>query len=557
MLFLKTPSRRTVSMQLHKFLQSGKKQLNMSLFSFSSLSQRIFRISAGLGLALSGFTATADIAVWEFNDSANRGLTLISNSVSEVAFDTGASGVRTNGKGVLEIRRALGTSVISNAQLEPIRSGKVWMQLDIAGWDLYGEPTEELSFGFSEESDLNEAVAVLEWKRLNPSNVWFFGRAEGIGSTDAAIDEFLPRRHPEALSYVLECDLDRYTYEIYKKEGSGRWLSVGRGAIAEGAEINYFGIRINNRFQEIDDEYFHIDRLALTREDPIDRENWEPIAEHPFITAWSWAVADAETGEIIAGEELDTPRKSASVTKAMTTHVVCELAKEDPSILDEMVQFSALALQAVGSTANIEEGESLPLREALFAFMLPSGNAVGNAIAEHFHGRLPVPEGTKPGEKIHPRASFIAKMNEEAARLGMTDTIYRSAFGDGGSSDERTTTVRDLIKFAQAAMENELFREVVGTKEYSTEVTKADGSIRIASWTNTNQLLGTEGYNGIKTGTTRTARACLLSSAELNNRPLFAVVLGSVHSSRRYVDTRNIMNWVAESESDDLALREF
>src|SRR5690625_6081871 len=103
--------------------------------------------------------------------------------------------------------------------------------------DLYGEPTEELSFGFSEESNLNEAVAVLEWKRLNPSNVWFFGRAEGTGSTDAAIEEFLPRNHPESLTYVLECDLDLYTYEIYKKEESGPWLSVGRGAIAEGAEI--------------------------------------------------------------------------------------------------------------------------------------------------------------------------------------------------------------------------------------------------------------------------------------------------------------------------------
>ncbi|HLS29087.1 MAG TPA: hypothetical protein VK041_10580, partial [Opitutales bacterium] len=213
----------------------------MSLFSFSFY-QRVFRVCAGLSFALIAFTANADIAVWEFNDSANRGLTRISNSVSDVSFDTGASGVRTNGEGVLEIRRPLGTSVTSNAELEPIRSGKVWMQLDIAGWDLYGEPTEELSFGFSEESNLNEAVAVLEWKRLNPSNVWFFGRAEGTGSTDAAIDEFLPRNHPESLTYVLECDLDLYTYEIYKKEESGPWLSVGRGAIAEGAEIHYFGI---------------------------------------------------------------------------------------------------------------------------------------------------------------------------------------------------------------------------------------------------------------------------------------------------------------------------
>src|SRR5690606_3661967 len=95
-------------------------------------------------------------------------------------------------------------------------------------------------------------------------------------------------------------------------------------------------------------------------------------------------------------------------------------------------------------------------------------------------------------------------------------------------------------------MRNELFREVVGSKEYSTEVTRADGSKRIASWTNTNQFLGEEGYDGIKTGTTRTARACLLTSATLNGRPLFAAVLGSNQSSRRYVDSRNVLEWAAE-----------
>src|SRR5690625_6519807 len=63
----------------------------MSLFSFSFY-QRVFRVCARLSFALTAFTAYADIAVWEFNDSANRGLTRISNSVSDVSFDTGASG---------------------------------------------------------------------------------------------------------------------------------------------------------------------------------------------------------------------------------------------------------------------------------------------------------------------------------------------------------------------------------------------------------------------------------------------------------------------------------
>src|SRR5690606_1401907 len=181
-----------------------------------------------------------------------------------------------------------------------------------------------------------------------------------------------------------------------------------------------FGAKFGNVFNDVAEEFLRIDRLAVTREDPVNRERWTPIAEHPFVTAWSWAVADAETGEILGGEELDTPRKSASVTKAMTTFVVCELAEKDPSILEEMVHFSELALTASGSTANIGLGESLPLREALFAFMLPSGNAVGNAIAEHFHGRLPSAKGMEGNEKRDRGSECNAEMAAKERGGGMS-----------------------------------------------------------------------------------------------------------------------------------------
>lgn len=511
-----------------------------------------FRLARFGAILLSSFFAAAvwaadgPIAVWEFSESANRGLNQTTSSVGGVAFDGGATGIRTDGNGALEVRRPLGTAMVRNAAIGPIDSGRVWLAIDFAGWNITGAPTEELRFGFAGAEGLEEPVAVLEWKRLTDSKIWIHGTAQGDGATDAAVDELLPARHLKTIRYVLECDLDRYTYEIIKQVEGGPWTTVGRGAVAQGSVIQYLGVSFASHFSDTADEGLKIDRLAVTREDPVDRANWTPLAEHPFVTAWSWAVGDARTGEVIAGHNVDVPRKSASVTKAMTTYLACELAKEDPSILDEMVHFSELALTARGSTANIEAGESLPLRDALYAFMLPSGNAVGNAIAEHFRDRLPRPDGAAPDEKLDPRANFIGEMNRVAARLGMTQTIYRSAFGDGGNStDDRTTTARDLIRLAHAAMQNDLFREVVGTKEYSAKVTRPDGSTRIASWTNTNQFLGEEGYNGIKTGTTNTARACLLTSATLNERPLYAIVLGSSHSSRRYVDSRNLLEWVA------------
>jgi serine-type D-Ala-D-Ala carboxypeptidase (penicillin-binding protein 5/6) len=66
------------------------------------------------------------------------------------------------------------------------------------------------------------------------------------------------------------------------------------------------------------------------------------------------------------------------------------------------------------------------------------------------------------------------------------------------------------------------------------------GGTREERWTNTNQLLGTEGFSGVKTGTTRLAGACLVSAGERGDHRLLVVVLGSAASPVRYVDSRNL-----------------
>lgn len=496
-----------------------------------------------------------DIARWEFDDRAGTGLSRAMNRAGPAAFDGGATGVSKDGQGALLVRRSLPGSIVRNLDVGEIQSGKIWMDVEFGGWDLRQEPAEEISFGFAGERDLEKVAARLERRRLTNSTIWIHAAADGPGSTDAPMDEFYSRVRLKPLRLVLECDLDRYVYAVYREESDGSWVTLGRGAITEGATIDYFSLRFTNRFNDDPSEYLTINRLAITRQDPLDRANSTDAGAAPFVTAWSWAVADGVTGEIVAGHEIDTPRKSASVTKAMTTFIVCEMAERDPAILTERVVFSDLAVQATGSTANIEAGESLTVRDALFAFMLPSGNAVGNALAEHFNDRLePATPGEVGGTSSHPRANFLAEMNRTAARIGMESTLYRSAFGDGGTPDERTTTARNLLVLAHTAMTNELFREVVGAASHTAEIVRTDGSVRTATWRNTNQFLHQDdGYDGIKTGTTRFARACLLSSAAIEGRPWYGIVLGSNHSQRRYVDTRNLMTWAARlSRSEEL-----
>jgi D-alanyl-D-alanine carboxypeptidase (penicillin-binding protein 5/6) len=62
-------------------------------------------------------------------------------------------------------------------------------------------------------------------------------------------------------------------------------------------------------------------------------------------------------------------------------------------------------------------------------------------------------------------------------------------------------------------------------------------------WRNTNQLLGIEGFIGVKTGTTDAAGACLVSCSERDGKKLIVVVLGSTGSAARYSDSRNLHRW--------------
>jgi D-alanyl-D-alanine carboxypeptidase (penicillin-binding protein 5/6) len=130
-----------------------------------------------------------------------------------------------------------------------------------------------------------------------------------------------------------------------------------------------------------------------------------------------------------------------------------------------------------------------------------------------------------------------------AERLGMTRTFYRSSYGDGGQETDATTTPRDLLTLARHALQDPAFRKYVSTREYESTVKTPSGETRPVAWENTNQLLGITGYDGVKTGTTDLAGACLVSSGRRGHDHLLICVLGSTTPEGRYIDTRNLFRW--------------
>lgn len=267
---------------------------------------------------------------------------------------------------------------------------------------------------------------------------------------------------------------------------------------------------------------------------PVDRErNW---SFPPLVTCKAWAIADAKTGVLLWGHQEREPLDFASTTKIMTAYIVLKMAETQPKILDEVITFSERADQTVGSTADLKAGERVSVRELLYGLMLPSGNDAATAFAEHFGSKLS--SASLSSDSVE---RFVAEMNRTAEEIGMKDTRYANPHGL--TSPGHVSTAADLLVLARAARRLPSFCNYVKTRQHGCTVDSVSGYTRNVIWKNTNKLLGLEGYNGLKTGTTEAAGACLVSSGQQLDDELLVVVLGSASSDARYVDSRNLFRW--------------
>ena len=132
-------------------------------------------------------------------------------------------------------------------------------------------------------------------------------------------------------------------------------------------------------------------------------------------------------------------------------------------------------------------------------------------------------------------------MNKECKNLNLIDTRFANPHGLPHRMSR--STALDVAKLCIICMKNELFRKVVNTKFYKCVATSKDGRKRFNEWENTNKLLRRSGFIGIKTGITITAGPCLASAYRFRGKTYITVVLRAKKVSRRFKETRKILNW--------------
>lgn len=203
----------------------------------------------------------------------------------------------------------------------------------------------------------------------------------------------------------------------------------------------------------------------------------------------------------------------ASISKVMTAYVIVTdhpLApgQAGPTLTISAAEAANVAsrIQQGQSVLRVTAGEQLSEYQALQALLIPSANNIATALARFDAGTT---------------TAFVAKMNTVAAALGMHHTYYADASGYDPAS---ISTPTDQLLLARAALAAPVLAAIVA----SPSVTLPG----VGTTPNYNTLVGHDGFDGIKTGSTPAAGGCLLFAVTRTIAGQAVTIFGAVLGQR-------------------------
>ena len=245
--------------------------------------------------------------------------------------------------------------------------------------------------------------------------------------------------------------------------------------------------------------------------------NWP---QGPQIGAEGAILMEANTGTILYAKNIDEKLYPASTTKILTSLVAIE-----NSDLDEMVTFShdaVFSIEKGSSNMGMDEGQSIPMEQALYGILVYSANEVCNAVAEHIAGSMD---------------AYVEMMNQKAAELGCTNSHFVTT--NGLHDENHYTTPRDLATIACAFFSNPTLSKMSGTAYYHVPQSPTQPDDDVDLYTHnllTKKTYDYDGYVGGKTGFTSVARQTLVSCAERDGMKLICVIMKE-ESPNQFLDT--------------------
>ncbi len=240
-----------------------------------------------------------------------------------------------------------------------------------------------------------------------------------------------------------------------------------------------------------------------------------------LVSAPSAILMEQSSGQVLYELNADEKLPIASVTKAMTMLLIMEALDSGKINLADTVSTSEYAASMGGSQVFLEPGEEMSVEDMLKAVVVASGNDAAVAMSEFIAGT---------------ESAFVEMMNNRAKELGCKNTHFINCNGLD-ETEEHYSTARDV-----AIISCELLRHPK-IQDYTTiwMDTLRGGEFGLS---NTNKLIRFyNGANGIKTGSTSTAKYCLSASAKRDNMQLVAVILAAPSTADRFSSATRLLDY--------------
>ncbi len=267
----------------------------------------------------------------------------------------------------------------------------------------------------------------------------------------------------------------------------------------------------------------------------VDLANGAPVLPKD-VTARSWIVADAESGEVLASHNAHWRLAPASTMKMLFADTVLP---KFPKTQKHKVEPSDLAGMGAGSSlVGIKEEETYTVHDLWLGVFLRSGNDAVHVLSA-MNGGVD---------------RTVKEMQEHAEELQALDTHVVSP--DGYDAPGQVSSAYDLTLFARSGLQKKDFREYCSTvrTQFPGETKKTKNGTKRESFEiqNTNRLLtgdyglsAYQGIAGVKNGNTTNAGATFTGVAERDGRVLLVTVMNPEKEAGNevYKETAALFDW--------------
>ena len=259
----------------------------------------------------------------------------------------------------------------------------------------------------------------------------------------------------------------------------------------------------------------------------------EAAAAGPALTTTeAYCILDADTGLVLMQQNMDEELHPASITKVMTLGLACEKAQGDWENTKLTVSHEDVYSLAGTDSSHIalQEGEEVPLTDALYATMMASANDGANLLSEYFGGGT-IEDG-------------VAAMNAQVAELGLQHTHFANPHGI--SDDDHYTSCYDMAQILRWALTQPGFETLFTRNEmYTMGPTNVQPVTRYFHQQD-KMRVGSSRFHiasilGSKIGYTNIARYSYVCLAEENGVRLICVTMQSQLKTDKYNDVRTLL----------------